>query len=68
MQKVKVAYICDQKKGCSNYDSCGLLCHHTFDEFHTLYGIIHDISELDTDRFRWVGCVNETTYYEEVPK
>jgi hypothetical protein len=47
------------------YGSCGNECTHTFDEFHTANGIIHDIHELDTDRFRKVCSVNEDTYYEE---
>jgi len=47
------------------YGACGNECTHTFDEFHTANGIIHNIDELETDRFRKVYCVNEDTYYEE---
>lgn len=63
---VKIAYICDQTRPCSMYKYCGEDCNHTFDEFHTMNGVIHNIDELETDRFRKVGTVNEVTYYEEV--
>ena len=62
----KVAYICDKKRSCSMYGSCGKDCNHTFDEFHTANGIIHHVDELETDRFKKLGTVNECTYYEEV--
>lgn len=63
---VKIAYICDQSRHCNMYGACGNECTHTFDEFHTVNGIIHNVDELDTDRFRKVCCVNEDIYYEEV--
>ena len=63
---IRIAYICDQKRPCHMYKSCGNECTHTFDEFHTANGIIHHVDELETDRFRKVCCVNEDTYYEEV--
>jgi hypothetical protein len=62
---IKIAYICDRKRPCNMYGACGNECTHTFDEFHTANGIIHNIDELETDRFRKVYCVNEDTYYEE---
>lgn len=62
---VRIAYICDQKRPCSMYKHCGDECKHTFDEFHTANGIIHNVDELETDRFRKVCSVNEDTYYEE---
>lgn len=63
---IKVAYICDQKKPCHLYKHCGKVCVHTFDEFHTANGIVHDIHELETNRFRLVTVSDECTYYEEV--
>lgn len=63
---IKIAYLCDQCRRCSGYKSCGNECTHTFDEFHTLNGIIHNVDELETERFRKVCSVNEDTYYEEV--
>lgn len=68
MQKVKVAYICDQKKKCRWYGACRKFCRHTFDEFHTLNGVIHNVDELKTDRFKEVITMDETTYYAEVEK
>lgn len=62
---VRIAYICDQKRPCHMYKSCGNECTHTFDEFHTANGIIHHVDELETDRFRKVCTINEDTYYEE---
>ena len=62
---IRIAYICDQKRHCHMYKSCGEECTHTFDEFHTANGIIHNVDELETDRFRKVCSVNEDTYYEE---
>lgn len=65
---VRIAYICDRCRPCADYKSCGVDCFHTFDEFHTANGIIHHIDELETDRFRKIGGVNEDIYYEEVIK
>lgn len=62
---VKIAYICDQSRQCSMYESCGKECTHTFDEFHTVNGIIHHVDELQTDRFRLVLATDECKYYEE---
>ena len=62
---VRIAYICDQKRPCHMYKSCGNECKRTFDEFHTANGIIHHVDELETDRFRKVCSVNEDIYYEE---
>lgn len=63
---VKIAYICDQSRQCNMYESCGKECTHTFDEFHTVNGIIHHVDELRTDRFRLALATDECTYYEEV--
>ena len=65
---IRIAYICDRKRGCSRYEHCGVDCFHTFDEFHTANGILRNIADLETDRFRVVGGANEDIYYEEVIK
>lgn len=62
----KVAYICDQKRHCAHFKNCQTICMHTFDEFHTANGVIHDVSELETNRFRKICVANEVSYYEEV--
>lgn len=63
---VRIAYICDRKRPCHMYESCGEECKRTFDEFHTANGIIHNVDELETERFRRICTINEDTYYEEV--
>ena len=63
---IRIAYICDRKRPCHMYESCGEECKRTFDEFHTANGIIHNVDELETDRFRKVCSANEDIFYEEV--
>lgn len=63
---IRIAYICDRKRPCHMYKHCGEECKHTFDEFHTANGIIHNVDELETERFRRICTINEDTYYEEV--
>lgn len=65
---IKIAYLCDRKKKCSNYDSCHNTCFHTCDTLHTKNGIIHDVMELYTDRFEKVFEFDEVAYYMEVTK
>lgn len=65
---VKVAYICNRKKQCNMYELCGIECNHTFDEYYTANGIIRNVKELETDRFRKICTSDEVGYYEEVIK
>ena len=61
----KVAYICDQKRDCARYDTCQNACFHTTNSLHAKYGVIKDISELESSRFWHAGTWNETDYYIE---
>ena len=65
---IKISYICDRKKDCARFGNCQDLCKHTFDSMHAANGIIHDRIELCSARFRIIGVINETVYYEEVEK
>lgn len=68
LKMTRVAYICDGKRHCSNFKNCQTICKHTFDRFHTANGIIHDVKELETARFRKICVSDEVSYYEEVVK
>lgn len=65
---VKVAYICDQKKDCARFENCQVRCKHTFDEFHAVNGIVQDVKDLRTEKYKKLGVINEVAYYEEVVK
>lgn len=62
----KIAYICDQKRNCGRFEHCQVDCFHTTDEFHAKNGIVQHIDDLSSDRFIFLGTVNETSYYMEV--
>lgn len=64
----KIAYICDRKRECSIYKSCGVDCSHTVHTLNAKYGICKTIDELHSDRFVKVGVFDEVSYFMEVEK
>lgn len=61
----KIIYICDCKKPCARFSSCQVDCFHTASEFHAKHGIMRDIAELQTDRFKKALVNDEMTVYIE---
>jgi len=61
----KILYICDGKKPCSRYESCHVDCFHTQDELHAKNGILHDVMELKSRRFKKVVVHDELNIYLE---
>lgn len=53
----QIIFLCDRKKECSNYDSCGVLCTHTGDMKHAKNGVTFDVDHSDRffeqNRFYW---------------
>lgn len=62
---MKIAYICDKKKDCSESRSCGTLCNHTTDGAHAVNGICLDPEH--NDRFELeMGAWIEKLQQEEI--